>query len=174
VEHCEGKLTHMQAGHFQVRTLEEASVLGKLLSSAYPDSDLVVVGLTELLINAVEHGNLEIGYQKKSELIANGQWQEEVERRLAIAPYAARRVDVMFQRQPGEIRLNIKDQGKGFDWMRYLDIHPDRVYDTHGRGIAIARQVSFDELDYLGDGNEVEAVNYYPENDPQDDGIEEY
>lgn len=174
VEHCEGKLINMQAGHFQVRTLQEAAALGKLLSSAYPDADLVVVGLTELLINAVEHGNLEIGYQTKSALIANGQWLDEIERRLATPPYSGRYVDVMFQRQPGEIRLNVKDQGQGFDWQRYMDIHPDRVYDTHGRGIAIARQVSFDELDYQGDGNEVEAVNYYPEDDPADSGIEEY
>lgn len=174
-EHCEGRLAMMQAGHFQIRTLEEAALLGKLLASAYPDTDLVVVGITELLVNAVEHGNLEIGYQRKSELIAEGRWLEEVERRqLPSSPYAARCVDVMFQRAPGEIRLSIKDQGQGFDWRRYLEIHPDRVYDTHGRGIAIAKQVSFDEVEYQGEGNEVEAVNYYPESEEQDAGIKEY
>lgn len=174
VEHCEGRLSTMQAGHFQIRTLAEASLLGKLLASAYPDSDLVVVGITELLINAIEHGNLEIGYQKKSELIAAGEWLDEIERRQHTAPYAPRCVDVMFQRSPGEIRLSIKDQGQGFDWQRYLEIHPDRVYDSHGRGIAIAKQVSFDELEYLGRGNEVEAVNYYPESDEQEREIKEY
>lgn len=174
VEHCEGRLAHMQAGHFQIRTLEEAALLGKLLASAYPDADLVVVGITELLINAIEHGNLEIGYQKKSDLIAAEGWLDEIERRQRSAPYASRYVDVMFQRSPGEIRLNIKDQGCGFDWQRYLEIHPDRVYDSHGRGIAIAKQVSFDELDYLGEGNEVEAVNYYPESEEPDMGIKEY
>lgn len=174
VEHCEGRLSTMQAGHFQIRTLGEASLLGKLLASAYPDADLVVVGITELLINAIEHGNLEIGYQKKSELIAQGRWLDEITRRQRVVPYISRYVDVMFQRSPGEIRLSVKDQGRGFDWQHYLEIHPDRVYDTHGRGIAIAKQVSFDELDYLGVGNEVEAVNYYPEPEAQDAGIKEY
>ncbi len=174
IEHCEGRLTVMQAGHFQFRTLDEAQLLGKLLASAYPDADVVVVGLTELLVNAVEHGNLEIGYALKSRLLEEGTWREEIERRLATVPYRDRRVDVTFQRQPGEIRLSIRDQGPGFDWQSYLEIRPERVLDTHGRGIAIARQVSFDEVEYRDDGNEVEAVNYYPEPGPLDGGIEEY
>jgi CheY-like chemotaxis protein/anti-sigma regulatory factor (Ser/Thr protein kinase) len=173
VAHCEGKLAPMQAGHFQIRTVEEAATLGKLLASAYPDADLVVVGLTELLINAIEHGNLEIGYEMKSTLIERGEWLDEVERRQKTPPYSQRCVDVMFQRQPGEIRLSIKDQGRGFDWGRYQEIQPDRVFDTHGRGIAIAKQVSFDEVEYQGDGSEVEAVNYYPEADHLG-GINEY
>jgi len=174
VEQCEGKLAEMQAGHFQIKTVEEAATLGKLLASAYPDADLVVVGITELLINAIEHGNLEIGYKMKSELIEEGTWLEEIERRQKIAPYSQRCVDVMFQRQPGEIRLNIKDQGQGFEWGNYMEIQPERVFDTHGRGIAIAKQVSFDEVEYLGNGNEVEAVNYYPESDSMDSSIKEY
>jgi len=33
------------------------------------------------LINAVEHGNLQIGYELKTQLVAEGRWREEIERR---------------------------------------------------------------------------------------------
>jgi len=162
IELRQSRLNTMQAGHFRIRTLDEATDLGSLIASAYPESGMIVVGLTELLINAIEHGTLEIGYQGKSELLATGKWLEEIQRRQTSPQYADRYVDVVFQRLPGEIRINIKDQGNGFDWRPYMDIRPERIFDTHGRGIAIARQVSFDELEYRGCGNEVEVANFYP------------
>lgn len=158
-----GKLQTMQSGHFRFRTLDEASYIGTLLASAFPDSDLVVVGLTELLVNAVEHGNLEIGYPLKSELLTKGTWRDEIERRLQIPPYADRYVDVTLKKLKGEIRLRIKDDGKGFDWRSYLEIRPERIYDSHGRGIAISKELSFDVVEYIGKGNEVKTVNYYPD-----------
>ncbi len=158
----QNQLNTMQAGNFRISTLDEATNLGNLIASAYPESEMVIVGLTELLINAIEHGTLEIGYQEKTKLLAAGKWLEEIQCRQTSSQYGDRYVDVIFQRLPGEIRLNIKDQGKGFDWQPYMEIRPDRISDTHGRGIAIARHVSFDELEYRGCGNEVEVVNFYP------------
>lgn len=35
---------------------------------------------------------------------------------------------------------------------------PERAFDNHGRGIAMARLLSFDQLDYNAVGNEVVAV----------------
>jgi hypothetical protein len=52
----------------------------------------------------------------------------------------------------------IKDQGDGFDFEKYLDMDPARAFDTHGRGIAMSRMLSFDSLDYRGCGNEVEVT----------------
>ncbi|MBF0138827.1 MAG: hypothetical protein HQL74_00960 [Magnetococcales bacterium] len=40
----------------------------------------------------------------------------------------------------------------------YLDFNPERMLDTHGRGIAIAFKASFDDVRYLGSGNEVECT----------------
>ena len=69
------------------------------------------------------------------------------------------RVAEVWVRTEGErLIYRIKDQGAGFDWVRYLDIDPERLFDSHGRGIAMSRQLAFDSLDYLGAGNEVEAV----------------
>ena len=54
--------------------------------------------------------------------------------------------------------LTVADEGKGFDWTPYLEIRPERVFDLHGRGIAVSRMTSFDAVEYRGRGNEVELT----------------
>jgi sigma-B regulation protein RsbU (phosphoserine phosphatase) len=39
-----------------------------------------------------------------------------------------------------------------------LNFDPDRAFDTHGRGIAMANKLSFDTIEYRGNGNQVIAV----------------
>ena len=43
-------------------------------------------------------------------------------------------------------------KGGGFDWTPYMDFDPARAFDPHGRGIAVARLSSFDDLEYIGEG----------------------
>jgi len=50
------------------------------------------------------------------------------------------------------------DQGAGFDWQSYLEMSPDRAFDSHGRGIAMSRMLSFVALEYTGNGNTVCAT----------------
>jgi len=61
-------------------------------------------------------------------------------------------------RYDGEIEFIIQDQGDGFDWQNYLDISPERAFDSHGRGIAMACMYSFDKVEYHGNGNMVSAI----------------
>ena len=142
-------------GDFQFRTLDEARRLTLLLSQACPDPKRVALGLSELLVNAVEHGNLGIGYAEKSRLLRQGRWQEEIEARLAEECYRDRFVAVAFRRAEEDISISIVDQGEGFDWRPFLDFSPERAFDIHGRGISVARLLSFDSLEYRGVGNEV-------------------
>lgn len=144
--------------HFTYRTIEEARGLAAVLANACPDAEATVIGLTELLVNAVEHGNLGITYDDKSVLLAEGTWAAEVERRLALPENVAKRVDVVFHRNDTELRFTICDRGNGFEWTRYLDIDPRRAFDRHGRGILMARHVSFSSIEYRGCGNEVVAT----------------
>ena len=60
-------------------------------------------------------------------------------------------------------RFTIRDHGQGFDWHEFLDMRPERAFDTHGRGIAMSRLISFDQLNYVGRGNEVVALLRHPE-----------
>jgi anti-sigma regulatory factor (Ser/Thr protein kinase) len=138
--------------------MPEATSLATLLAEAHPDPERVVMGLTELLINAVEHGNLGITYHEKAELLERGDLQAEIERRLSLPERAARRVRVTFRRAAEAISTWIEDEGEGFDWRPYLDYDPERALDPNGHGIAIARGVCFDDVTYHGRGNVVVAT----------------
>jgi CheY-like chemotaxis protein len=148
----------MQAGTFRYRTLAEARALATLLANACPRPDTVAMGLSELMINAVEHGNLGITYAEKGALNEAGDWESEVERRLAQESFGQRQVEVAFAKENDEIRITITDEGEGFDWQSYLTLSPERAMDNHGRGIAMAGLLSFSRLEYRGRGNEVVAV----------------
>jgi anti-sigma regulatory factor (Ser/Thr protein kinase) len=145
----------LRSAVFNFQTVEQAHDIGTLLANTCPDPSAMVIGLTELLINAVEHGNLGITYEEKSRLFASGEWNEEVRRRLAMPENASKRAEVTFKRGDGYIRFVIRDQGKGFDFEKYMQVDPQRAFDTHGRGIAMANRVSFTKLEYRGSGNEV-------------------
>ncbi len=151
-------LRMLQNAVFVIRTVEEARDVATILANACPDPDSAIVGLTELLLNAVEHGNLGITYEEKSAMQDKEEWQREVSRRLALPENAGKSVEIRFERDRGLIRFTIRDSGNGFDWTRFLDIDPSRAFHTHGRGIAIARRLSFSSLDYRGAGNEVVAT----------------
>jgi CheY-like chemotaxis protein len=145
----------MQTAAFSFQTVEQARDLGALLATTCPDPNATVIGLTELLVNAVEHGNLGITYEEKSKLYESGGWNDEVERRLSLKENASKRAIVSFERTDDAIRFVIRDQGQGFDWHGYMQIDPQRAFDTHGRGIAMANRLSFSRIEYRGSGNEV-------------------
>ncbi len=150
-----GSLALMEQGRFSVKSLQEAYDLTAMLASATENTDKVGLGLSELLVNAVEHGNLGIGYNEKSEFNLKGIWEEEIERRLNLAENINKRVTIEYERSVHEIKITIKDQGQGFDWQKYMEISADRAFDSHGRGIAIANMLSFDSIEYQGNGNQV-------------------
>jgi CheY-like chemotaxis protein len=138
---------------FEFATLPEARTLATRLAQRCPEPELVAMGLSELFINAIEHGNLGISYQEKCALRLAGNWEREVVRRLALPENAGRKVRVEVRMEASCLVFMVKDCGPGFDWRSYLTIDPERVYDPNGRGIAMARQLSFTSLEYHGCGN---------------------
>ncbi len=148
----------LQQGRFQIRTMEEAYDLAILLGRACPDSEKVVFGLNELLANGVEHGNLGIGFDEKTLLQETDTWEEEIQHRLSLPENAQKVVDVLFERLFDCIQFTISDQGTGFDWREYEHINTDRILESHGRGIAMAKALSFSRVEYRGTGNQVVCV----------------
>ncbi|MQX37581.1 SpoIIE family protein phosphatase [Roseospira navarrensis] len=151
-------LRHLDSGRFRFRTLAEAGDMAVALAATMPDPRRQVIGLSELMTNAVEHGNLGITYAEKSELLARKALEAEVAARLDDPAYRDRMVEVLFENRPDRIVLTITDEGEGFDWRRFLEMDAQRVFDAHGRGIALARSISFDTVEYRGRGNEVVAT----------------
>ncbi len=152
----------IRRGGYELRTLDEAQSLASYLARLCPQPETAAMGLTELIINAVEHGNLGVSYQEKAALKLEDRWAEEIARRLALPENRDKRVAVDFVRDDKQIAFTVRDQGCGFDWQRYLDFDPDRAFDPNGRGIALARNLAFASLSYGGNGSQVTAVVALP------------
>ena len=148
----------MEEAIFRFRTMEDAKTLAYYIANCFPEPERVVFGLNELMINAVEHGNLGISYTEKTKLVMAGTWMQEIERRLDSAEHRNKFARLTFKAMTDSIVITIKDQGPGFDWNKYVELSPARATDPNGRGIAASKLMSFDSMEYLGHGNEVRCT----------------
>ncbi len=151
-------LRHLTSAELTFSTVEDVIKVAGILALLCPDPDRASIGLTELLLNAVEHGNLGISYHEKKELMCQDAWEAEVKRRLARPEYLERIATVSFRRTPRSLEFRITDQGDGFDWEKYLEIDPERSGDPNGRGIAMSRRYTFSGVEFQGTGNVVVAT----------------
>jgi CheY-like chemotaxis protein len=155
IDEYRGVMALIEEGAFQLRTLAEARALAAALGSACSEPDEASLGLVELLVNAIEHGNLGIGYEEKAALLAAGRWEAEVAARQARPEHVGKAVRVVCRRVGPDLVVTITDEGGGFDWQRFLTLDEARAFHPNGRGISLARQVAFASVEYLGSGNEV-------------------
>jgi CheY-like chemotaxis protein len=151
-------LAQFKRGELCFRTLDQARSIASVLARICTDSNTVAMGLLELLVNAVEHGNLGITYEEKSTLRNQGTWESEIEKRLGIEPWCSRTAKLIFERLENTTEFRIIDEGSGFNWQKYLSFDPDRAFHLHGRGIAMAGMMSFTSIEYQGTGNTVVAT----------------
>ena len=148
----------LEEATFKFKTLDDVHSIAMLVASACPSADRSMAGLFELMINAIEHGNLGIGYDMKSTLNKTGNWGNEIDRRQSLECYRDKIAQIHFKRHHDHIEMVISDEGEGFDWQEYMKFDIRRLLDSHGRGIAIANNVSFDHLEYNPTGTEVHAI----------------
>lgn len=152
-------LSCMTEASFSIGNLEEAHALAALLALASDNAEAVGLGLAELLVNGVEHGNLGIDFATKAALKRSDSWDDEVQRRMQLAENRGKRVQLQLRRDGHEWDALIRDEGVGFHWHDFLEIDPARAFEPNGRGIALSRQMSFSSMEYQGCGNTV-AVRF--------------
>ncbi|MBS0288326.1 MAG: ATP-binding protein [Proteobacteria bacterium] len=164
----------LQTYSFSFKTLEEAADLAAYLSSFYPQSrqHRVELGLIELFLNAIEHGNLGIDYGLKSQLKKNNCWEKEIKHRLTLPAHQDKMVSVCLDINPAYILLTIKDCGVGFNWREFNDRHPSSTTELHGRGITMAKELCFDKLSFSEKGNEVSCTVYTLRDLPRFSGMQ--
>lgn len=122
----------------------------------------VRLGLSELIMNAFEHGNLEISYDEKSAALQANTLSELREQRLADPRLANRHITIDFELNENGGEWVVSDQGKGFDWESIPDPNaPENLWKMNGRGLFICRR-QFDALEYIGCGNRVRARKNVP------------
>jgi len=147
----------MDRARFHIRTLDEAENISCFVANCFPNSDKLLPAIAELLINAIEHGNLQISYEEKTELIASSRWREELNKRANQPEYKNKTAEIIFSKENDVYSLQVSDQGNGFAWKKFLQINPSRALDNHGRGVARANMV-FSKLQYNKEGNKVLAI----------------
>lgn len=146
------------SAEFRFRTMEDATSLASTLSLACSDPASARLGLHELLINAVEHGNLEITHAQKTTLLKHRALRDEISSRLRDPKFKDRFATVTAAAGTNTITIVIRDSGPGFDYEPYLRLSPARAFSEHGRGIAIARQFAFETIEFTPPGNVVTAT----------------
>ena len=111
------------------------------------------MALRELVLNAVEHGNLRVTFDEKTRALEAGSMDELLKERAADPDLGKRRVTVRAHVIDGAITVQIADEGEGFN--------PDTLADPldlssqlapNGRGLLLAR-MSVDSLEYNDIGN---------------------
>ncbi|MCX7680261.1 MAG: ATP-binding protein, partial [Spirochaetes bacterium] len=127
---------------------------------------LIRIGLREMIINAIEHGNLEITFEEKTRALAENNYFELLAKRRNEAPFANRKVRIDSIINSAKAIFRITDDGKGFDVNAYLSKKEIEHTLSHGRGITMAMQV-FDEVRYNNKGNQVLLIKYLDKNKPQ-------
>lgn len=122
---------------------------------SFSDLEKIRVGISEMITNAIEHGNLGITDIEKMESTENGTYYELLESRTNDPKYSNRRTEVDIVCSNSELSIRIKDDGDGFDTSKIPNpTDTERLLKLHGRGIFIAKMY-FDKIVYNDKGNEV-------------------
>ena len=141
------------------------------LKNIVTDSDIVnlKVGIEEIITNAIEHGNLGITFEMKSEAIEGGTWGRLLESKLNEDGNSHKRVHVESALDTHLFTITIRDEGKGFDWRSLPEVSAGSLLTFNGRGIFLTK-IYFDEVLFNAVGNEVTLIKRsYPPPDRQSD-----
>lgn len=129
------------------------------------DRDNIINAFSELLMNAYEHGNLNINSDQKNALILEGDYEDHLAEQEAICN---KRIYISIYNIPSKINdylyIKIRDEGEGFD----SNVLKNLLYNNkqfNGRGIYMTKKM-ISSIYFSPKGNEVfisKAVNYEKE-----------
>ena len=139
---------------FEFRTFAEVKSLAYFLASPFPNPQKTAFGLSEFMMNAIEHGNLGITYAEKNKCVLAGTLSQEIEKRASLPENKGKRASIKIESTNHFLRATITDQGSGFNFKDYLELAPERATDPNGRGI-VQGKACFTSIEYLGTGNTV-------------------
>lgn len=146
---------------FSFKTPKQAAQVASYITLLCPtDTAFLELGLNEIFINAIEHGNLGLNAQDKSQYKNTAQWQNLVSQKLMLPMNLHKEVYVTVEVTPQSICIEVTDQGEGFDWQSVLN-RPISPTQPSGRGLLLASELSFDEIEFLGKGNRIRCVRSY-------------
>ena len=115
----------------------------------------LTLGVHEMILNAVEHGNLGITSSEKCEALDNQTFNTLLNERQADSRLSERLVRIQYTFDGEKVSYQITDEGNGFVWSTFMERdEPEDLLASNGRGILISRYI-FDRITYNESGNEV-------------------
>ncbi|XDD52453.1 7TM diverse intracellular signaling domain-containing protein [Leptospira sp. WS92.C1] len=121
--------------------------------------------LREMLINAIEHGNLNISIEDKAKALKNGNYFQFILTRQNDPYYREKKIFVEYFLSKQKVGYRITDEGKGFNHARMIQNALSKTNEIETaslqmRGIAYALS-TFDVVKFNSTGNRVTLVKYF-------------
>ncbi|MCB1177933.1 MAG: ATP-binding protein [Leptospiraceae bacterium] len=119
----------------------------------------ISLSLHEMITNAIEHGNCEIGFEEKTAIINKNESMTDVIDKLCDNPRIGNRkvyidYDISFEKA----EFTVTDEGFGFNLSELPDlVGKENIFAVHGRGIMMTRNF-VDILEYNDKGNSVKLL----------------
>jgi CheY-like chemotaxis protein len=155
---------------FQAGELDIPSMVGHLTDRLVPlgfarptNVDVIAMAFHEALVNALEHGCLEMDSSLKGDLFADTDaYAAKVQERLADPAYAERKVDVVMHTTPERYEVCITDDGPGFDLTQFANLKEQSLNQQCGRGLSMINLV-MDQVDHNAKGNQIRLTMHRKE-----------
>jgi len=124
----------------------------------FDDTELMQIGIAlhEALVNAMHHGNLEVGSQLREQ--GSDVYRERIEARREEPPYCDRRVHVSLKLTRRRLTCAIRDDGPGFDPNEVPDpTDPEQLERVSGRGLFLI-WTFMDRVTHNEAGNQITLI----------------
>jgi len=155
---------------FKAKELDIPSMVGHMTDRLVPmglakptNVDVIGMAFHEALVNALEHGCLELDSSLKGDLFAEQDaFAATMQARLADPHYADRGIKVEMHTTPTRFEVTITDDGPGFDISTVSRFTDASLGKQCGRGLAMI-QLVMDEVSHNPKGNQIRlALNRKP------------
>ncbi|PCG20824.1 ATP-binding protein [Brachyspira sp. G79] len=122
--------------------------------------DLFASALYEVIMNAIEHGNLHILYETKKEWLKKNIYNKKLKELLKTDKAKNTHVEIVLKIEDDNIYINVKDQGLGFKPKQEAKkINNDGFARESGRGMMMIKSY-FDEVKFNKKGNSITLIKF--------------
>ncbi|MBP8082376.1 MAG: ATP-binding protein [Spirochaetes bacterium] len=118
------------------------------------------IGLHDMILNAIEHGNHGISDEEKNETAVKS---DHIGEKQSAQEHSSKKVKIKMHLLPEKAVFEIEDEGKGLDHKRILDSIKEKSQNTgeaHEKELVLTRGI-FDEINYNRKGNKVSLVKKF-------------
>ncbi|MBI9107419.1 MAG: ATP-binding protein [Spirochaetales bacterium] len=124
---------------------------------------MLKMGLQEMIINAMEHGNLNVTFDEKTKAQEEDRLFEFMSERRQLPEYRNNKVMIDYFFDETKVVYRITDMGPGFNYKQIMARVKNEVNQqelSHGRGI-IMTQAVFSSVEYNRKGNQVLCIKEF-------------